>query len=141
MRIERADDPAKIGTVLPMKLSQKIGRVAGAIFAVALFFQAPILHAQEEAGAQRRPKIGLVLPAGRPTGRNLMANLRELTIPVRHIHDFDRLPIPFRAAATDVETGELVVLRRGDLVEAVRASMSVPAIFTPQKIDGRLMVD
>lgn len=83
----------------------------------------------------------LKLPAGLTTARNLMANLRELTIPVRHIRDFDRLPIPFRAAATDVETGELVVLGKGDLVEAVRASMSVPAIFTPQKIDGHLLVD
>src|SRR5439155_16279742 len=68
----------------------------------------------------------LSLPAGLISGRNLMANLRQLTIPVRHIRDFDKLPIPFRAVATDIETGKLVVLREGDFVESIRASMSVP---------------
>ena len=86
-------------------------------------------------------KADLKLPAGLTTARNLMANLRELTIPVRQIHDFDRLPIPFRAVATDVETGELVALRKGDLIASVRASMAVPGLFTPQRIDGRLLVD
>jgi NTE family protein len=86
-------------------------------------------------------KAGVKLPAALSSGRNFMANLRQLTLPVRHVRNFDRLPIPFRAVATDVETGELVVLRDGDFVESIRASMSVPAIFTPQKIDGRLLVD
>src|SRR5439155_20205781 len=83
----------------------------------------------------------LKLPAGLISGRNLMANLRELTIPVRHVRDFGKLPIPFRAVATDIETGQLVVLGKGDFVEAIRASMSVPGVFTPQKIDGHLLVD
>jgi NTE family protein len=47
-------------------------------------------------------------------GRNLIANLRQLTIPVRNITDFDQLPIPFRAIATDFETGDRVVLRGGE---------------------------
>ena len=79
--------------------------------------------------------------AGLSSGRNVMANLRELTIPTRQIHNFDQLPIPFRAVATDIETGEVVVLGEGDLVEAMRASMSVPAVFTPQRINGRVLVD
>ena len=86
-------------------------------------------------------KNGVSLPAGLVAGRNLIANLRQLTIPVRNITDFDQLPIPFRAIATDFETGGRVVLRRGDLVESVRASMSVPAAFTPVKINGRLLAD
>ena len=81
------------------------------------------------------------LPAGLSSGRNVMASLRQQTIPVRHIRNFDQLPIPFRSVTTDIETGEMVVLREGDLVESIRASMSFPAIFTPQRINGRLLVD
>jgi len=55
--------------------------------------------------------------------------------------DFDRLPIPFRAVATDLQTRDTVVLGSGDLAQAVRASMSVPLLFPPEKIDGRLLVD
>jgi NTE family protein len=84
---------------------------------------------------------GLKLPAGLIRGRNVMASLRELTVPVRETRDFARLPIPFRAMATDIETGNLVVLRDGDLVEAMRASMSIPAIFTPQVIRGIHLAD
>lgn len=83
----------------------------------------------------------LKLPTGMTAGRNLMANLRELTFPVRHVSDFDRLPIRFRATTTDLETGELVALGDGDLVESMRASLAVPAVFTPQRIRGRLLVD
>ena len=57
-------------------------------------------------------------------------------------HDgFDNLPIPFRAVATDLETGEMVVLDRGNLLRAIRASMAVPGAFPPLEIDGRLLVD
>ena len=54
---------------------------------------------------------------------------------------FDNLPIPYRAAATDLESGELKVFDRGSLVKAMRASMSVPAMVAPVEIDGRLYVD
>jgi NTE family protein len=54
---------------------------------------------------------------------------------------FDRLPIPFRAVATDVQRSEMVVLDRGDLARAMRASMAVPGAFAPEEIDGRLLVD
>lgn len=87
------------------------------------------------------PKKGLKLPAGLISGRNIMASLRQLTVPVRHIDDFDRLPIPFRAIATDIETGDLIVLEDGDLVEAMRSSMSIPALFTPQPYKDRLLAD
>jgi NTE family protein len=55
--------------------------------------------------------------------------------------DFDRLPTPFRSVATDLRTGERVVLGRGDLPRAVRASMSLPVVFPPVEFDGRLLVD
>lgn len=84
---------------------------------------------------------GLKLPAGLIAGRNIMASLRQMTMPVRHINDFDRLPIPFRAIATDIENGDLVILEDGDFVEALRASMAIPAMFTPQTLGGRLLAD
>jgi NTE family protein len=84
---------------------------------------------------------GLELPAGLTSGRNVMASLRQLTIPTRHVDNFDRLPIPFRAVATDFESGELVVLSGGDLVISIRASMAVPALFAPQRIGERLLAD
>ncbi len=55
--------------------------------------------------------------------------------------DFDRLPIPFRAVATDLVTRDTVVLASGDLAQAVRASMSIPLVFPPEQVDGRLLVD
>lgn len=55
--------------------------------------------------------------------------------------DFDRLPIPFRAVAADLRSGERVVLSRGSLDLAVRASMSVPVALAPVPIDDRLLVD
>ena len=55
--------------------------------------------------------------------------------------DFDRLPIPFRAVATDLVSRDAVVLSSGDLAQAVRASISVPLVFPPEEIDGRLLVD
>jgi NTE family protein len=55
--------------------------------------------------------------------------------------DFDRLPIPFRAVATDLGDGERVVLARGDLARAVRASSSIPLFFPPVDWEGRRLVD
>ncbi len=81
------------------------------------------------------------LPSGLIAGQKLIIKLRELTLPVRQVEDFDRLPIPFRAVATDLETGEKVVLDRGHLAEAMRASMAVPGVFTPYRIGERLLVD
>ncbi|HEY7609483.1 MAG TPA: patatin-like phospholipase family protein [Alphaproteobacteria bacterium] len=61
----------------------------------------------------------------------------------RHVHTepIDRLPIPFRAVATDLATGEEIVLGSGDLVEAVRASIAVPGILTPVRWRGRILAD
>ncbi len=84
---------------------------------------------------------GLELPMGAVEGQRLSLLLRELTIDVSHIGDFDDLPIPFRAVATNIETGDAHVMGEGDLAQAIRASMSVPAIFAPAEIDGQLFVD
>ena len=55
--------------------------------------------------------------------------------------DFDSLPIPFRAVATDLGTGAPVVMSSGDLAQAVRASVAVPLVFAPELREGRFLVD
>ncbi|MGH8165871.1 MAG: patatin-like phospholipase family protein, partial [Woeseiaceae bacterium] len=83
----------------------------------------------------------LQMPKGLIQGQKLSPLLRELTLEVAHISDFDALPTPFRAVASDIETGESVVLSEGDLTLAIRASMSAPGIFAPVIVDGRMLVD
>ena len=83
----------------------------------------------------------LKFPLGAIQGQKFDLELRELTLPVSAIENFDRLHIPFRAVATDIATGEAVVIGRGDLAQAMRASMAVPGAFAPTRIDDRLLVD
>lgn len=80
------------------------------------------------------------LPKGAIAGQQLLRVLRGF---VREPPDgdFDRLALPFRAVATDIETGEMVVISRGDLARAMRASMSVPGVVAPEEIDGRILLD
>jgi NTE family protein len=84
---------------------------------------------------------GLALPKGVIAGVSIESFFRSLALPALDITDFRKLPIPFRAMATDIETGESVVLERGSIAQAMRASMSVPGAITPVEIDGRLLVD
>jgi len=84
---------------------------------------------------------GFKLPKGLIQGQKLAQVLRNATLPVVEVNDFDRLPIPFRAVATDLETGAPVVMSSGDLVTAMRASMSAPGVFIPAERGGRLLVD
>lgn len=84
---------------------------------------------------------GVVLPLGLVQGHKINQVLRTATARVSDVQDFDRLPTPFRALATDLETGEPVVLGSGDLVTVLRASMSAPGVLTPVALNGRLLVD
>ena len=83
----------------------------------------------------------LSAPQGALSSRGLELLLRRLTLPVRQVDDFDHLPIPFRAVATDMETGKPLILSRGDLAVALRSSMSVPGVFAPTEVDGHLLGD
>ena len=83
----------------------------------------------------------LRVPQAAVSSRGLETLLRRYTLPVRAVTDFDRLPIPFRAVATDMESGEQVVLSSGDLAIALRSSMSVPGVFSPIERDGRILGD
>lgn len=82
----------------------------------------------------------LTLPKGAVSGIGLEALLRGFVEQHREI-DFDRLPIPYRAVATDIETGRMQVLSSGSLAAAMRASISIPGLFAPSEIDGRMLVD
>ncbi|MCA3219310.1 MAG: patatin-like phospholipase family protein [Burkholderiales bacterium] len=83
----------------------------------------------------------LVAPKGLIAGVSIESFFREMAQPAADVSDFDRLPVPFRAIATDLETGAAVVLRSGSVAQAMRASMSVPGAIAPVEIDGRLLVD
>ena len=83
----------------------------------------------------------LALPRGALQGHRLLLWLRRQTLGVAGIDDFSQLPLPFAAVATDIVNGERVVMRGGDLALAMRASMAVPGVFAPIRVDDRLMVD
>lgn len=83
----------------------------------------------------------LGLPLGVIQGQNLALLLESKLAHTADIRDFDKLPIPFRAVATDITSGEKVIFRRGHLPQVIRASMSIPAVFAPVELDGRLLVD
>lgn len=67
--------------------------------------------------------------------------LTRLTHHVRHIRDFKKLPIPFVCVATDIETGEEVVLDQGFLAQAIVASGALPTLYAPVNIDGKYLID
>jgi NTE family protein len=80
-------------------------------------------------------------PRGFINTQNIEQKIRYLVSRSLGTSDFDELPIPFRAIATDMMTGEMVVLRDGDLALSMRASMAVPGVFSPVTIDGRTLGD
>lgn len=84
---------------------------------------------------------GFKAPLGSLSSRVLEAHLRRLTLSASQTRHFDQLPIPFRAVATDMETGKVVILSDGDLATSLRSSMSVPGIFAPLEVNGRILGD
>lgn len=81
------------------------------------------------------------LPSGVIEGENLYKLFSQLTRSAHGISNFDDLPIPFRCVATDIVTGERVVMSSGSLAESIRASMAIPTVFTPVEIGDHLLVD
>ena len=77
------------------------------------------------------PRSGLL------TGKNFMQLLKSV-IP---IHAISSLHIPYAAVATDLETEREVIIQSGSLFDAIRASISIPGIFTPSRLNGRHLVD
>ena len=82
-----------------------------------------------------------VIPSGVIRGQRLELALRIIEALSPAETDFDQLPIPYRAVAADIATGEAVVISTGSLATAMRASMSVPGALPPVKFDGQDLVD
>ena len=101
---------------------------------------------QDDAAFPMNLELGIrngeiLIPKGVLQGQRLGLILRQLTLDVSQVQDFNRLPIPFRAVASDIATGEAVVMDSGDLAIAIRASMSAPGIFSPVRIGEHTLVD
>lgn len=84
---------------------------------------------------------GFQLPTGVLEGQEMWLKLNEMFGPAYNISDFNQLSIPFRCVATEVSTGMPLVLDHGNLVNAIRASMAIPSVFTAVDIDGCTLVD
>ncbi|PYT16319.1 MAG: esterase [Acidobacteria bacterium] len=118
-----------------------MGAIVGGLYA-----DLPYRRKQDNSSAFIDFEFGLrsgriLLPRGLIAGQKLKFLFKSLTTRAAFIDDFDRLPIPFRAVATDLADGSMVVLSRGDLADALCASMSLPGTLAPAEIDGRHLVD
>lgn len=84
-------------------------------------------------------KLGL--PSGLSKGIYNFNLLSRLTLHVSHIRDFKKLPIPFLCIATDLESGEQVILDSGVLAQSIIASGAIPTLYNPVEINGKLLID
>lgn len=83
----------------------------------------------------------LYFPKGAVGGQRLYTAFKTMLLPRKPNSDFSKLPIPFKAVATDIVSGRAVVLESGDLALAMLASMSVPGLYAPVEIDDWMLVD
>jgi len=86
-------------------------------------------------------KKGAQFPSGFNSGQQVGLILDRVGLPYSEMKSFDQLPIPFRCVATDLVAGDSYVFDHGSLAEAMRASMSLPAFFTPVRERNRVLVD
>lgn len=86
-------------------------------------------------------KGGIVPPTSLNSGEYVELMLARIAAPYHEMESFDTLPTPFRTVAVDLVTARQVILRRGSLADAMRATMSLPLIFPPVALDGHVLVD
>ena len=86
-------------------------------------------------------KGGFKLPSGLNAGQQVELMLDTIALPYFAVKNFDELPTPFRCVATDIRAGVPLVMSDGSFARALRATMSIPAVFTPVALDERLLVD
>ena len=84
---------------------------------------------------------GVRLPSGMNAGMEIGLVFDRLALPYDNVGSFDQLPIPFRCVATDLVAAEPVVLKEGSLSRSLRATMSIPVMFTPVEIAGKILAD
>ncbi|MCH7524559.1 MAG: patatin-like phospholipase family protein, partial [Bacteroidetes bacterium] len=86
-------------------------------------------------------KFKIKLPSAISSGQNNYNLLSRLTLHVCDIDDFSKLPIPFFCIATNIETGEEVILDKGNLAQAITASSAFPSLFKPVIINNQILID
>lgn len=86
-------------------------------------------------------KDGIRLGEGLLEGQNVLSLFTELTLHLLGTRNFDDFPVPYRSVAAEVLTGDKVVFSSGSLAEAMRASMSIPAVFKPYTVEGKRLID
>jgi len=94
-----------------------------------------------QVGAEVGLKHGFKGPNGLDPGLGVGLLLDRVAFPESGIASFEELPIPFHCVATDMPSGDRVVLHDGSLPMAVRASMAIPGVFTPVEINGHVLAD
>ncbi len=125
-----------------IKVSAIAGSSIGAMVGGAYASGLPLSRIEEEWLTTSRAKLlRSFLPTFPRTGLSSGAGLRRYLREILGDARIEELPIPFAAVATDLDTGEAVVLRAGPLVEAIRASTAIPGVFQPVRWEGRLLVD
>lgn len=85
--------------------------------------------------------FAIVLPTALSDGQRIHDLFSHWTAGVAEVRDFDKLPIPFLCIGTDIETGEAVILEKGKLADAMRASAALPGIISPYEMNGHVMTD
>ncbi|MFZ1158609.1 MAG: patatin-like phospholipase family protein, partial [Candidatus Sulfotelmatobacter sp.] len=92
-------------------------------------------------GGELGLKHGFNGPNGFDPGHGVGLVLDRMSFAYSTISSFDDLPTPFRCVATDLLTGQAVVFHDGSLAQALRASMAIPGVFTPQELNGKVLAD
>lgn len=114
------------------------GALVGGLYATGMKAQT----IEEELGDLSIHRLArLFLPTRGPGGIVDGRRVKKLLEPYAGGRSIEHLPIPFACVATDLSSGESVIFDRGDLLRSIRASISIPGIFTPVRIDGRVLVD
>ena len=80
-------------------------------------------------------------PSGAIGGKSISSNLNDLLYGVEDVNDFRKFPQKFALVATDLESGEAVMIDKGSLPIAIRASMSLPTVISPVRYQGKLLID
>ncbi|MBY0087236.1 patatin-like phospholipase family protein [Brevibacillus sp. M2.1A] len=123
------------GIQIDMLAGSSMGSLIGAVYANGI---EPHMMGKLALNLKRKHWLDLTVPSmGFVTGEKIKQLIRLLT----HGKRLEELNKPLAIVATDIESGERVVFREGPIDQAVRASISIPGIFVPEKVGGRLLVD
>ena len=126
------------GVEISLLAGTSIGALIGAMFAAGV----PVERMEKVASSLNWRRLARLLDPIIPTsglidGKKVASFVEEI-LPVKSFEELER---PLSVTATDVETGELVVIRKGNLLEAIQAAIAFPGVFTPVRFGNRFLVD